>query len=267
VCIFTQHISSHIPSQVCNHPLLVLTPTHPLYATCMAHASGAGGLHALACAPKLLALQQILHECGIGNADAPAAAGGAAAAREGSVGDGDGPDASGACATHRALVFSQSGALLDLVESDLLTTHMPSTSYVSRLTSSHLISSLLIPSHLHMPSTSYVRPLISSHPIPSHLISSAHGVHRVRQLHVSSHLISTSSHLAPRGRYVRLDGAVPPSERAGLARRFNADPSIDLMLLTTAVGGLGLNLTGADVVIFLDHDWNPMKDLQVRYSP
>uniref|UniRef100_A0A158QQ36 DUF3535 domain-containing protein n=1 Tax=Haemonchus placei TaxID=6290 RepID=A0A158QQ36_HAEPC len=28
------------------------------------------------------------------------------------------------------------------------------------------------------------------------------------------------------------------------------------------IGGVGLNLTGADVVIFLDHDWNPMKDLQ-----
>jgi hypothetical protein len=25
------------------------------------------------------------------------------------------------------------------------------------------------------------------------------------------------------------------------------------------VGGLGLNLTGADVVIFIEHDWNPMK--------
>jgi TATA-binding protein-associated factor len=32
--------------------------------------------------------------------------------------------------------------------------------------------------------------------------------------------------------------------------------------LTTAVGGLGLTLTGADVVIFVEHDWNPMKDLQ-----
>lgn len=35
------------------------------------------------------------------------------------------------------------------------------------------------------------------------------------------------------------------------------------MLLTTAVGGLGLNLTGADTVIFVEHDWNPSKDLQV----
>ncbi len=30
------------------------------------------------------------------------------------------------------------------------------------------------------------------------------------------------------------------------------------------MGGLGLNLTGADTVIFLEHDWNPMKDLQVN---
>ena len=29
------------------------------------------------------------------------------------------------------------------------------------------------------------------------------------------------------------------------------------------VGGLGLNLTAADTVIFLEHDWNPMNDLQV----
>ena len=37
-----------------------------------------------------------------------------------------------------------------------------------------------------------------------------------------------------------------------------------MLLLTTLVGGMGLNLTGADMVIFVEHDWNPMKDLQVR---
>ena len=37
--------------------------------------------------------------------------------------------------------------------------------------------------------------------------------------------------------------------------------SIDVLLLTTKVGGLGLNLTGADTVIFVEHDWNPMNDL------
>jgi len=36
-----------------------------------------------------------------------------------------------------------------------------------------------------------------------------------------------------------------------------------VLLLTTAVGGLGLNLTTADTVVFLEHDWNPQKDLQV----
>lgn len=48
------------------------------------------------------------------------------------------------------------------------------------------------------------------------------------------------------------------------SKRFNNDPSIDVLLLTTQVGGLGLNLTGADTVIFVEHDWNPMKDLQVH---
>lgn len=47
-----------------------------------------------------------------------------------------------------------------------------------------------------------------------------------------------------------------------LCCRFNDDPSIDVLLLTTHVGGLGLNLTGADTVIFVEHDWNPMKDAQ-----
>ena len=63
--------------------------------------------------------------------------------------------------------------------------------------------------------------------------------------------------------YLRLDGSVPPAMRHSIVSRFNADPSIDLLLLSTSVGGLGLNLTGADTVIFVEHDWNPMKDLQV----
>ncbi|CAJ0586956.1 unnamed protein product, partial [Mesorhabditis spiculigera] len=59
-----------------------------------------------------------------------------------------------------------------------------------------------------------------------------------------------------------LDGTVPANERQSVVERFNSDHSIDVLVLTTHIGGIGLNLTGADVVIFLDHDWNPMKDLQ-----
>uniref|UniRef100_T1JBY2 Helicase C-terminal domain-containing protein n=1 Tax=Strigamia maritima TaxID=126957 RepID=T1JBY2_STRMM len=62
--------------------------------------------------------------------------------------------------------------------------------------------------------------------------------------------------------YLRLDGSIPAANRYSVVRRFNNDPSIDVLLLTTQVGGLGLNLTGADTVIFVEHDWNPMVDLQ-----
>lgn len=62
--------------------------------------------------------------------------------------------------------------------------------------------------------------------------------------------------------YMRLDGKTDPRYRQAIVRKFNEDPSIDVLLLTTKVGGLGLNLTGADTVIFVEHDWNPMNDLQ-----
>ena len=62
--------------------------------------------------------------------------------------------------------------------------------------------------------------------------------------------------------YLRLDGSVPTSMRHSIVQRFNQDVTIDVLLLTTSVGGLGLNLTGADTVIFVEQDWNPMKDLQ-----
>jgi TATA-binding protein-associated factor len=61
---------------------------------------------------------------------------------------------------------------------------------------------------------------------------------------------------------LRLDGSVEANKRQDIVNKFNSDPSIDVLLLTTSVGGLGLNLTGADTVIFVEHDWNPQKDLQ-----
>ncbi|KAG3089802.1 putative helicase [Phytophthora idaei] len=62
--------------------------------------------------------------------------------------------------------------------------------------------------------------------------------------------------------YRRLDGRTPHAKRADIVQHFNADPSIDVLLLTTSVGGLGLTLTGADTVIFIEHSWNPFVDLQ-----
>lgn len=68
--------------------------------------------------------------------------------------------------------------------------------------------------------------------------------------------------IMPSVNYLRMDGNVPPSERVAIAEQFNTDPDIKILLLTTRVGSLGLNLTGADTVIFLEHDWNPFQDLQ-----
>ena len=176
--------------KVCNHPLLVLLPDHPLRQEAERLAASSGtSLSSLSVAPKLTALKQILDECGIGTADfgvdAPDAESGA------SHGGGEAVVVGTATlASHRALVFAQSSSMLDRVEEDLLKAHLPSVSYL------------------------------------------------------------------------KLDGRVPAARRGAIVESFNSDPSIDLMLLTTSVGGLGLNLTSADTVVFLDHDWNPMKDLQ-----
>lgn len=68
--------------------------------------------------------------------------------------------------------------------------------------------------------------------------------------------------LLPSVQYLRLDGSVAADKRQDIVNQFNTDPSYDCLLLTTSVGGLGLNLTGADTVIFVEHDWNPQKDMQ-----
>jgi TATA-binding protein-associated factor len=68
--------------------------------------------------------------------------------------------------------------------------------------------------------------------------------------------------LLPSVQYLRLDGSVEATKRQNIVNQFNTDPSYDVLLLTTSVGGLGLNLTGADTVIFVEHDWNPQKDIQ-----
>ncbi|KAF2091944.1 hypothetical protein K490DRAFT_61390 [Saccharata proteae CBS 121410] len=68
--------------------------------------------------------------------------------------------------------------------------------------------------------------------------------------------------LLPSVQFMRLDGNVEANKRQDIVNKFNSDPSYDCLLLTTSVGGLGLNLTGADTVIFVEHDWNPQKDMQ-----
>lgn len=46
--------------------------------------------------------------------------------------------------------------------------------------------------------------------------------------------------------------------------RFNADRRIFCFILSTRSGGVGVNLTGADTVVFYDSDWNPTMDAQAQ---
>jgi DNA excision repair protein ERCC-6 len=64
--------------------------------------------------------------------------------------------------------------------------------------------------------------------------------------------------------YLRMDGGTNIKDRQGLVDRFNNDPDLHVFLLTTKVGGLGVNLTGANRVIIFDPDWNPSTDVQAR---
>ncbi|XP_033118487.1 TATA-binding protein-associated factor 172-like [Anneissia japonica] len=161
--------------KVCNHPLLVVNQKHPQYDNITRQLKEQNSsLNDIQHAPKLTALKQLLLDCGIGGNDE------------------DNQDEIGGAVVcqHRVLLFCQLKSMLDIVEKDLLKSHLPKVTYR------------------------------------------------------------------------RLDGSVPAGSRHDIVNRFNNDPSIDILLLTTHVGGLGLNLTGADTVIFVEHDWNPTKDLQ-----
>ncbi|NXT81239.1 ERCC6 protein, partial [Zapornia atra] len=64
--------------------------------------------------------------------------------------------------------------------------------------------------------------------------------------------------------YLRMDGTTAIASRQSLITKYNEDKSIFIFLLTTRVGGIGVNLTGADRVIIYDPDWNPTTDTQAR---
>ncbi|XP_017885748.1 TATA-binding protein-associated factor 172 [Ceratina calcarata] len=172
---------------VCNHPKLVLSQKHPLYETiCVNLKQQKSTLGEIEHGAKLPALKQLLLDCGIGQPQQQQPH----QPRNSTTADISSTQQQQLVSPHRALIFCQLKAMLDIVEKDLLRVHLPTVTYL------------------------------------------------------------------------RLDGGIPATQRHSVVARFNADPSIDVLLLTTQVGGLGLNLTGADTVIFVEHDWNPMKDLQ-----
>jgi SNF2 family DNA or RNA helicase len=92
------------------------------------------------------------------------------------------------------------------------------------------------------------------------------GEHRALLFCQSTQMLDIIGHFFTkwRIRFLRLDGETPPPRRQGLVDEFNGTEEIKCFLISTKAGGTGLNLTGADTVIFYDHDWNPANDNQAQ---
>jgi SWI/SNF-related matrix-associated actin-dependent regulator of chromatin subfamily A member 5 len=64
-------------------------------------------------------------------------------------------------------------------------------------------------------------------------------------------------------KYCRIDGGTAHEDRISAIDEYNKpDSEKFVFLLTTRAGGLGINLTSADIVVLYDSDWNPQADLQ-----
>jgi len=62
----------------------------------------------------------------------------------------------------------------------------------------------------------------------------------------------------------RLDGRVRGSERQKAIDRFETEEDSFIFMLSTRAGGVGINLTAADICIIFDSDWNPQNDVQAQ---
>jgi SWI/SNF-related matrix-associated actin-dependent regulator of chromatin subfamily A member 5 len=86
-----------------------------------------------------------------------------------------------------------------------------------------------------------------------------------RTLDYTEDLLSLISNYGQSFKFLRLDGSTARAKRNLDIRLFNKESSdYKVMLLSTRAGGLGINLTSAQDVIFLDEDWNPQITLQAE---
>eukprot|EP00180_Rhodochaete_pulchella_P004336 Plantae.Rhodophyta-Rhodochaete_pulchella.ctg8091.p1 GENE.Plantae.Rhodophyta-Rhodochaete_pulchella.ctg8091~~Plantae.Rhodophyta-Rhodochaete_pulchella.ctg8091.p1 ORF type:complete len:617 (+),score=96.82 Plantae.Rhodophyta-Rhodochaete_pulchella.ctg8091:172-1851(+) len=63
-------------------------------------------------------------------------------------------------------------------------------------------------------------------------------------------------------KFLRLDGQSALADRRDMVADWQTNDELFVFLLSTRAGGVGINLTAADTVIFYDSDWNPTVDAQ-----
>ncbi|KAJ1502387.1 hypothetical protein HMI54_002130 [Coelomomyces lativittatus] len=65
-------------------------------------------------------------------------------------------------------------------------------------------------------------------------------------------------------KHARIDGRIHHLERRKAIQTFNTSEDTRFFLSSTRAGGLGINLSVANIVILFDSDWNPQQDLQAQ---
>ncbi|KAH9387291.1 DNA excision repair protein ERCC-6 [Nematocida major] len=65
-------------------------------------------------------------------------------------------------------------------------------------------------------------------------------------------------------RVYRIDGSSPISERERVLKEFGGSSGVEIFLVSSRVGGEGVNLQRADTVIIFDVDWNPYNEEQAK---
>lgn len=64
--------------------------------------------------------------------------------------------------------------------------------------------------------------------------------------------------------YCMLTGKVAVKDRNDIVEKFNNQRKDKVMLLSLTAGGVGLNLTGANILLLIDIHWNPQLEAQAQ---
>lgn len=65
-------------------------------------------------------------------------------------------------------------------------------------------------------------------------------------------------------RYIRIDGATPPTVRSGLVESFQKNEDVRVAILSIKAAGVGLTLTAASTVVFAEMTWTPGEIIQAE---